>query len=103
MNRVLVGILFAAYFANALGNVSESTGDIAKRATDLSAFAWLSGIWQAEALGGQVQNMFQPTANGEMPCALQVAKEGRIVRYDCARSGHRRDTQALASLRLDRT
>ena len=92
MNRVLFGMLFAAHLASALVNASESTGDIAKRATDLSAFAWLSGIWQADALGGQVQNMFQPAANGEILCTLQVAKEGRIVRYElCAirtQAGH---------------
>jgi hypothetical protein len=92
MNRILVGMMFAAHFASALADASQNAGDVAKHSTDLSAFAWLSGVWQADALGGQVQNMFQPATNGEMLCTLQVAKEGRIVRYElCAirtQAGH---------------
>jgi Domain of unknown function (DUF6265) len=85
MYRSLFLLIAAISVTSTSANTSAHAGQTKETPSGLSRFAWLAGVWKADALGGQVINTFEPAANGEIICTLQVAKEGHIVRYElCA-------------------
>jgi hypothetical protein len=84
MDRIPFRVAVVLTAAVVLTNIPCRIG-LAASVGDVSSFSWLAGLWQADTPAGQFQDMFQPAANGEMLCTLQVALQGRIVRYElCA-------------------
>jgi len=52
---------------------------------DQSAIAqmdWLAGIWKAQALGGEIVQVFEPANNGEAISTMTLTVNGKITRYE---------------------
>jgi Domain of unknown function (DUF6265) len=55
------------------------------RPADQSAIAqmdWLAGIWKAQALGGEILQVFEPANNGEAISTMTLTINGKITRYE---------------------
>lgn len=48
----------------------------------IAAVAWLAGRWTGEGMGGAVEEMWSPAADGAMAGHFQLVREGRVVFYE---------------------
>jgi hypothetical protein len=79
--------LFAALFLSlpAVAFAAPIAASGAGASVAVESFAWLAGVWHAEALGGHLENVFEPPRAGEVLCTLTVEQNGKLVRYElCA-------------------
>ena len=56
----------------------SSTGPVAK----VTDFAWLEGHWQAEALGGTVEEIWSGPSAGTMVGMFRLVKDGKVGFYE---------------------
>jgi len=70
----------------AQSKLTEHTLQLAEGATGppakVSDFAWLEGHWQAEALGGTVDEIWSPPAAGTMVGMFRLIKDGAAGFYE---------------------
>ena len=57
-------------------------GSAAAQANPISQLGWLAGMWRAEALGGQVEDVWTPATNGEMLSTFKMMQGGKVGRYE---------------------
>lgn len=88
LSRSPAGLTAALCLAALLGAAPPSRAQsAASSASDspIARLAWLEGVWTGEARGSRFTNTFEPAANDEVLCTLQVVSQGRTVRYElCA-------------------
>jgi hypothetical protein len=48
----------------------------------INQLGWLAGMWRAEALGGQVEDVWTPATNGEMLSTMRAVQNGKAGRYE---------------------
>ena len=88
--RVAAGLsallLCSTSFLPAQEKLTEHTLQLAEGGTSPSArvtdFAWLEGHWQAEALGGNAEEIWSPPAAGTMVGMFRLVKDGEAAFYE---------------------
>ncbi len=48
----------------------------------IADFAWMTGNWEGEGLGGQVRESYSPPAGGQMPGHFRMLKDGEVGFYE---------------------
>lgn len=48
----------------------------------INQLAWLAGMWRADAMGGQVEDVWTPATNGEMLSTMKMMQGGKVGRYE---------------------
>src|SRR3974390_1444887 len=64
---------------------AASRAEAAEAVSALSRLAWLSGIWRGQALGGEVEDVYQPLASGEILSTFHLVVNGQTARYELRR------------------
>lgn len=75
-------VIAAAIGAAITGAVSRSA---AAGGSPLSQLGWLTGVWRAQALGGELEDVYEPLANGEIVSTMRLVVKGRTMRYELRR------------------
>jgi hypothetical protein len=48
----------------------------------IDQLSWLAGMWRADAMGGQVEDVWTPATNGEMLSTMKMMQGGKVGRYE---------------------
>jgi len=57
-------------------------GDKTSPQATLSDVAWITGSWEGEAFGGQVQEVWAPPLGDSMMCAFKLVVDGKVEFYE---------------------
>jgi Domain of unknown function (DUF6265) len=76
-------IVIATAIAVAVTGVASRSA--AAGAPPLSQLGWLIGVWHAQALGGELEDVYEPLANGEILSTMRLGVQGRTTRYELLR------------------
>ena len=88
--RIAAGFSVLAFLSvtiiSAQGQLTENTKQLDEGATGPAAkvtdFAWLAGHWQAEALGGTVEEIWSGPSAGTMVGMFRLVKDGKVGFYE---------------------
>lgn len=82
MTRHVRHIVIAATITAALtGAASRSAADT----SPLSQLGWLTGVWHAQGLGGELEDTYEPLAHGEILSTMRLVVKGHTTRYELRR------------------
>lgn len=57
-------------------------GDKTSPKATLSDVAWITGSWEGEAFGGQIQEVWSPPLGDSMMCAFKLVVDGKVEFYE---------------------
>ncbi|MBO3697439.1 DUF6265 family protein [Roseivirga sp. E12] len=77
LTSMLLGIFFNAYSQKTL-----QLGNSLSPKASLSEVAWITGSWEGEAFGGQVQEVWTPPLGDSMMCAFKLVVDGKVQFYE---------------------
>jgi hypothetical protein len=88
----------------AMGIVCLSSYGIGARASTpahLTDLGWLAGVWHAHALGGEVEDVYQPLSNHEIVSSFRLMIHGQTRRYELRRIKAEHDEIVYQELGFD--
>lgn len=77
--------LISAFLFISISAFSQNTmslGDKSSPLAKLSDVAWITGSWEGEAFGGQVQEVWTPPLGDSMMCAFKLVVNGKVQFYE---------------------
>jgi hypothetical protein len=73
-----------------LGTLGLAAPVLAADLSDIAKMSWLDGVWRAHAMGGEIEEVYEPAHNDEVISTLTIMVNGAVTRYEL-RSAHMQD------------
>jgi len=76
--RYFLSLALLVISLTAFSQKTIALGDKTSPQATLSDVAWITGSWEGEAFGGQVQEVWAPPLGDSMMCAFKLVVDGKV-------------------------
>jgi len=80
--RYFLSLALLVISLTAFSQKTIALGDKTSPQATLSNVAWITGSWEGEAFGGQVQEVWAPPLGDSMMCAFKLVVDGKVEFYE---------------------
>jgi len=80
--RYFLSLALLVISLTAFSQKTIALGDKTSPQATLSDVAWITGSWEGEAFGGQVQEVWAPPLGDSMMCAFKLVVDGKVEFYE---------------------
>jgi hypothetical protein len=80
--RYFLSLALLVISLSAYSQKTIALGDKTSPQASLSDVAWITGSWEGEAFGGQVQEVWAPPLGDSMMCAFKLVVDGKVEFYE---------------------
>lgn len=80
--RYFLSLALLVVSLTAFSQKTIALGDKTSPQATLSDVAWITGSWEGEAFGGQVQEVWAPPLGDSMMCAFKLVVDGKVEFYE---------------------
>ncbi len=80
--RYFLSLALLVISLTAFSQKTIALGDKTSPQATLSDVAWITGSWEGEAFGGQVQEVWAPPLGDSMMCAFTLVVDGKVEFYE---------------------
>jgi hypothetical protein len=80
--RYFLSLALLVISLSAYSQKTIALGDKTSPQATLSDVAWITGSWEGEAFGGQVQEVWAPPLGDSMMCAFKLVVDGKVEFYE---------------------
>lgn len=80
--RYFLSLALLVISLTAFSQKTIALGDKTSPQATLSDVTWITGSWEGEAFGGQVQEVWAPPLGDSMMCAFKLVVDGKVEFYE---------------------